>query len=113
GTVRRPKTPGAAAPTAKDVKAVVAEYEKMRQALQQDPELAPLDPSTRDRRIEDRLALFADPRRNEMTVRWDMVEQPPDILVTNFSMLNAMLMREAEEGLFQQTRQWLDSDPAN
>jgi hypothetical protein len=27
--------------------------------------------------IEERLALFPDPRHSEMLVRWDMVEQPP------------------------------------
>ncbi len=113
GRVRSPKPPSAAAGTAKDVKDVVTEYEKMRTALRQDADLASLDDLTRERRIEERLALFADPRRNEMTVRWDMIEQPPDILVTNFSMLNAMLMREAEERLFEQTRSWLASSPSN
>ena len=32
-----------------------------------------------------------------MLTRWDMVRAPPDILVTNYSMLNAMLMRQLEE----------------
>ena len=32
-----------------------------------------------------------------MLTRWDMVAHPPDILVTNYSMLNAMLMRDIEE----------------
>ena len=40
-----------------------------------------------------------------------MVETPPDILVTNYSMLNAMLMREFEEPVFAKTRAWLDEDP--
>ena len=42
-----------------------------------------------------------------------MVETPPDILVTNYSMLNAMLMREHEEAIFEQTRDWLDASPRN
>src|SRR5690606_30710522 len=37
---------------------------------------------------------FPDPTRGEMLTRWDMIAAPPDILVTNFSMLNVMLMRE-------------------
>ena len=39
-----------------------------------------------------------------------MVEQPPDILVTNYSMLNVMLMREREVPLFEQTAGWLAED---
>jgi DEAD/DEAH box helicase domain-containing protein len=52
---------------------------------------------------------FADPRLGEMLTRWDMVEAPPDILVTNYSMLNAMLMRDFEEPLFEATKAWLRS----
>lgn len=55
------------------------------------------------------LAQFPDPRAHELLVRWDMVQTPPDILVTNYSMLNAMLMRTFEEPLFEQTRAWLAS----
>jgi ATP-dependent helicase YprA (DUF1998 family) len=43
--------------------------------------------------------------------RWSMQAQPPDILVTNYSMLNIMLMRRVESPLFEQTRQWLAGDP--
>ena len=43
----------------------------------------------------------------EMVSRWDMHASPPDILVTNASMLGAMLSREVEQGMFEQTRQWL------
>ena len=44
----------------------------------------------------------------EMRSRWDMQESPPDILITNFSMLGIMLMRESEAGIFDKTRKWLD-----
>lgn len=57
------------------------------------------------------LAQFPDPCAHELLVRWDMVETPPDILVTNYSMLNAMLMRAFEDRLFDQTRAWLDASP--
>lgn len=50
---------------------------------------------------------FSDPRNGEMLTRWDMVASPPDILVTNYSMLNAMLMRDIEEPLFEATRRWV------
>jgi len=43
----------------------------------------------------------------EMWDRWSMQEAPPDILVTNYSMLNIMLMRNIESAIFQQTRDWL------
>jgi DEAD/DEAH box helicase domain-containing protein len=50
---------------------------------------------------------FPDPRAGELLTRWDMIATPPDILVTNYSMLNAMLMRDLEEPIFERTRQWL------
>ncbi|MEA3234098.1 DEAD/DEAH box helicase [Pseudomonas mosselii] len=43
----------------------------------------------------------------EMVSRWDMHAAPPDILVTNASMLGAMLSREVEDIIFEQTREWL------
>lgn len=43
----------------------------------------------------------------EMWSRWDMQENPPDILITNYSMLNIMLMRRIEAGIFDQTARWL------
>ena len=45
-----------------------------------------------------------------MWSRWDMQENPPDILITNYSMLNIMLMRSLETAIFEQTREWLDED---
>ena len=59
------------------------------------------------------LAQFPDPRQGEMLTRWDMVTDPPDLLVTNYSMLNAMLMRDIETPLFGATREWLRSDERN
>ena len=53
------------------------------------------------------LALFSNPANHEMLVRWDIVENPPDILVTNYSMLNAVLLREFEASMFTKTRDWL------
>lgn len=47
----------------------------------------------------------------EMWSRWDMQEAPPDILITNYSMLNIMLMRDIEAPIFEHTRQWLEADP--
>jgi ATP-dependent helicase YprA (DUF1998 family) len=46
----------------------------------------------------------------EMFSRWDMQEAPPDILITNYSMLSIMLMREADHGIFEKTKEWLKKD---
>jgi len=46
----------------------------------------------------------------EMVSRWDMQDTPPDLLITNYSMLNIMLMRGIETGIFDVTRQWLEAD---
>jgi DEAD/DEAH box helicase domain-containing protein len=56
---------------------------------------------------------FPDPLCGEMMTRWDMIKSPPDILITNISMLNIMLMRDVEDELFQQTRTWLRASPKN
>lgn len=45
----------------------------------------------------------------EMMSRWDMQHHPPDILITNYSMLNIMTMRAIDRGLIDKTREWLES----
>lgn len=47
----------------------------------------------------------------ELVSRWDIQETPPDILVTNVSMLSTMLSREVEAPIFAKTRRWLETDP--
>ena len=44
----------------------------------------------------------------EMLCRWDMQAAPPDILVTNYSMLEYMLVRPIENPIFRATRDWLE-----
>ena len=44
---------------------------------------------------------------SEMLCRWDMQGAPPDILVTNYSMLEYMLVRPIESPIFDATRVWL------
>ena len=46
-----------------------------------------------------------------MWSRWDMQDHPPDILITNYSMLNIMLMRSIEANIFKQTSAWLAESP--
>src|SRR4029077_17406004 len=66
------------------------------------------------RRHEDGSAryLFPSVDGNEMVSRWDMQEHPPDILITNVSMLSAMLAREVDAPIFDKTREWLKRDDA-
>ncbi|MBI4502885.1 MAG: DEAD/DEAH box helicase [Gemmatimonadetes bacterium] len=59
------------------------------------------------------LYYFEDPDGSEMWSRWDMQDTPPDILITNYSMLNIMLMRSVEDGVFDRTAQWLEADNRN
>lgn len=88
-------TPGKAAQKVADaageVRRIAAEFDRLRQA-----EVG-----------EELLGQFSDPRHGEMLVRWDMISRPPDVLVTNYSMLNGMLMRDLEDPLFERTRGWI------
>jgi ATP-dependent helicase YprA (DUF1998 family) len=52
------------------------------------------------------------PDSTEMLCRWDIQAAPPDILVTNYSMLEYMLVRPIESRIFELTRRWLESTPA-
>jgi Lhr-like helicase len=49
----------------------------------------------------------------EMWCRWDMQDSPPDIFITNYSMLNIMLMRDIEDVIFDKTREWLQASTNN
>lgn len=53
------------------------------------------------------LSQFTDPRAGEMVTRWDMIAHAPDVVVTNYSMLNTMMMRHFEDSMFEQTAAWL------
>jgi DEAD/DEAH box helicase domain-containing protein len=56
---------------------------------------------------------FPRPDGGEMLTRWDMQDTPPDILITNYSMLNIMLLRDIEQRVFSATRHWLEDDPSH
>ena len=59
---------------------------------------------------EDHAFQFASVDGGEMTTRWDMQAAAPDILITNVSMLNAMLTRKIEDPIFRETADWLAND---
>jgi hypothetical protein len=69
-----------------------------------------------------------DDKAAEMLHRWEMQRRPPDVLITNFSMLSIMLMRhqapedaqppfapdqqdQADGDIFDKTYAWLEADP--
>lgn len=49
----------------------------------------------------------------ELITRFEMQQFCPDILITNYSMLEYMLLRPREEKIWQDTRAWLRADPTN
>lgn len=50
---------------------------------------------------------------SELLTRDEMQLTCPDILITNYSMLEYMLLRPIEKTIFKQTKEWLKSDPRN
>jgi DEAD/DEAH box helicase domain-containing protein len=78
------------------------EYKKIMDAVAANPD---------DETTADMQWYFPDPSSGEMWSRWDIQDTPPDILITNYSMLNIMLMRSIEDSIFALTRQWLEEDP--
>ncbi|MFL9869546.1 DEAD/DEAH box helicase [Paraburkholderia fungorum] len=54
--------------------------------------------------------LFPSVDGGEVVTRWDMQATPPDILITNTSMLATMLVREVDEPIFASTRKWLEEN---
>ena len=49
----------------------------------------------------------------ELITRFEMQSNCPDILITNYSMLEYMLMRRLESRIWDNTRAWLGSNPSN
>jgi ATP-dependent helicase YprA (DUF1998 family) len=47
----------------------------------------------------------------ELLTRHEVLGNPPDVLVTNYSMLEYMLMRPLERPIFDATRNWLAANP--
>ncbi len=51
------------------------------------------------------------PSDPELITRHEVQAAPPDVLVTNYSMLEYMLMRPLERPIFDATRDWLQANP--
>lgn len=51
------------------------------------------------------------PEDQELWTRHEVQALPPDVLVTNYSMLEYMLMRPLERPIFDETKNWLSANP--
>lgn len=89
---------------ARQLREIAKEAKALRQTLE--------DRGLPDEQVIEAVAQFPDPSCGELLTRWDMIASPPDILITNTSMLNIMLMRDIEARIFAQTREWLQADPS-
>ena len=49
----------------------------------------------------------------ELITRFEMQKYSPDILITNYSMLEYMLLRKIESNIWAETKKWLDEDTNN
>ena len=54
-----------------------------------------------------------DPEDVELITRFEMQTTSPDILITNYSMLEYLLFRPRERNIWDDTRKWLDASPNN
>lgn len=57
--------------------------------------------------------LLTQPGDRELMTRDEMQVRCPELLITNYSMLEYMLMRPIERDIFEQTKDWLKSDVRN
>ena len=51
------------------------------------------------------------PEDPELLTRYEVLQAPPDVLITNYSMLEYMMMRPLERPVFDATRNWLEENP--
>lgn len=56
---------------------------------------------------------ITDKKDAEMITRQEIINNCPDILVTNYSMLQYMLIRPIEQPIWNSTKEWLDADKNN
>lgn len=56
---------------------------------------------------------YTDPEDTELITREEMRNNCPDIMITNYSMLQYMLIRPIEQTIWDETKMWLNSDESN
>ena len=64
-----------------------------------------------DRKTGEFIRAVTLPGDSELLTRHEIQAAPPDLLVTNYSMLEYMLMRPIERPIFDKTREWLEKNP--
>lgn len=64
-------------------------------------------------RLENEDVSLTDYRDAELITRQEMQNTCPDILITNYSMLEYMLMRPIEQSIWKATKEWLESSSEN
>lgn len=87
------------------MKDMESEYQNLQNGIKNNPALLADMP--------DLPFYFPQVNGGEMRSRWDMQDSPPDILITNYVMLNIMMMRSIESNIFDATKDWLASDRQN
>lgn len=110
GSKDRPASKAMSADVAAELKSLQKEFNDLQTAQAKIEEQISVGDKSRD---PFDLNQFSDPSSGEMITRWDMIANPPDILVTNYSMLNTAMMRSFENPIFTQTANWLAEDSAN
>jgi ATP-dependent helicase YprA (DUF1998 family) len=64
-----------------------------------------------DKKTGDFIRAVMMPKDPELLTRHEVFNWPPDVLITNYSMLEYMLMRPLERPIFDATRRWLEDNP--
>lgn len=90
----------------KKVKELCKQLSGLENAAQKVQDFIRLHPDKVDDPVE-LTAFFQRLDGAEMRCRFDMQLAPPDILITNFSMLGVMMMRDVDSAIFNKTRSWL------
>ena len=108
--------PGQATP-AKDRDRVVAELKKLYFDEMTDEYMARLKKEGKwpAKDLDSFIAsgLKTSPHDAELLTRHEMQATSPDLLVTNYSMLEYMMLRPLEASIFEQTKSWLHACPDN
>jgi Lhr-like helicase len=91
------------------LKSMAAASDQLDQLLSEDDDRARRGEA---RKLDPELRYFMqDAAGAELWSRWDMQATPPDVLITNYSMLNIALMRSAENAILDATRNWIERSP--
>jgi Lhr-like helicase len=100
-------------PRARELRAFLQEAERRWEGLLQEQAAAMAAGEPFDHRKRYFLPRVGPTGSAEMRSRWDMQEAPPDIFITNVTMLSIMLLRSWEQAIWDATRAWLDADERN